>query len=149
MGLDRMDRNTDRVDPALAAHWHWHLLALAGVLIGVGGRLELIRVLGTVLPYRDQWKATGIDLIAPWLEGRLEWAAFMAPLNDHWIVLTRLLSFVLVWINSQWNNLLEVSVNIMILAAGAYLLLRTVAPALGPAWVPGGSHLRDWCWHCR
>jgi len=97
----------------------------------LGGRLALIHHLGTSLPYRDQWQCTADDLLGPWVDGRLHAGNFLAPFNDHWPVLTRLLSFGLVWLNGQWNNLLETSVNALLYAAAAWLFLATITPALG------------------
>src|SRR5512142_1617769 len=105
-----MDGHRNQIAPAGGRRGGWWLLAaLAGTLVAVGGRLELIREYGTSLPFRDQWQCTAAELLGPWVDGRLHAAAFFAPLNDHWVVLTRLLSFALVWIDGQWNNLLETS----------------------------------------
>jgi len=137
MGLDGMDRDRDQMtSPAAAAEtgrrrgW-WLLLALAGTLLMVGGRLELINDYGTSLPFRDEWKCTAADLLGPWADGRLEWKAFFAPLNDHWIVLTRLLSYGLARLNGQWNNLLETSANAVLYGAAIWLFLGATAPGLG------------------
>jgi len=120
------------VTPAAARGRAWWLLAaLAGALLALGGRLELIREFGTSLPFRDEWKSTAADLLGPWADGRLEWRAFLAPLNDHWIVLTRLLSFGLARLNGQWNNLLETTVNAVLYGAAIWLFIAAAAPALG------------------
>jgi hypothetical protein len=132
MGLDRMDGHRGQIDPAggFLRRW-WCLAALAGTLVAVGGRLELIREYGTSLPFRDQWKCTAADLLGPWVEGRLQTSAFFAPLNDHWVVLTRLLSYGLARLNGQWNNLLEISVNALIHGAAVWLFLGAISPSLG------------------
>jgi len=109
----------------------WWLLALGGALLALSGRLWLIRNYGTALPYRDEWKAVAVDLLGPWIAGTLDWRAFVAPLNDHCLVLTRAAAFALVRLNGQWNNLLETSLNALLVAAPLALVLRTVAPALG------------------
>ncbi len=109
----------------------WLLAALAGALVATGGRLELIREFGTSLPFRDEWKSTAADLLGPWADGRLDWRAFFAPLNDHWIVLTRLLSYGLARLNGQWNNLLETSVNAVLYGGAIWLFIAAAAPALG------------------
>ncbi len=109
----------------------WLLLALAGALLMVGGRLALIDAYGTSLPFRDEWKCTAADLLGPWAEGRLEGKAFFVPLNDHWVVLTRLLSYGLARANGQWNNLLETSVNALLYGAAIGLFLAAIAPGLG------------------
>src|SRR5688572_5562 len=85
--------------------------ASGGALLALAGHLELLRRVGTVLPFRDQWRLTAIDLLQPHYEGRLGLREFFEPLNDHWPVLTRLLSFGLLQVNGQWNNLVETSLN--------------------------------------
>ncbi len=109
----------------------WWLLALGGALLALAGRLWLIRNYGTALPYRDEWKAVAIDLLGPWLAGTLDWRAFVAPLNDHCLILTRSLAFLLVRLNGQWNNLLETALNALLVVPPLLLIGRTVGPALG------------------
>lgn len=105
-----------------------------GALLALAGHLDLIRVFGTVLPYRDQWQLTGAELIAPWLDGHLTLSSFFQPLNDHWPVLTRLLSFAVLRLNGQWNNLVETTLNACLLAGALVVLLRAVLPGL-TGWV--------------
>jgi hypothetical protein len=111
----------------------WGLLALGGALLALAGRLWLIHGYGTALPFRDEWKAVAVDLLGPWVASTLDWHAFITPLNDHCLVLTRSAAFALVRLNGQWNNLLEISLNALLVAAPLTLVLRTVAPALGRA----------------
>ncbi|HLP09981.1 MAG TPA: hypothetical protein VK178_17605, partial [Opitutaceae bacterium] len=111
----------------------WRLLALGAALLALAGRLCLIRGYGTALPFRDEWKAVAVDLLDPWLAGTLGWRNFVAPLNDHCLVLTRTFAFALVRLNGQWNNLLETSLNALLLVPPLALVVRTVAPALGRA----------------
>jgi len=104
--------------------------AIAGALLALAGHVALLRSFGTALPYRDQWKCTGVDILLPWAEGHLGWRNFFEPLNDHWPVLTRALSFMLVRLDGQWNNLLETSVNALLFAGAVALFLRLVLPGL-------------------
>ncbi len=104
--------------------------ALAGALFALAGHLGLIRAYGTVLPFRDQWQATGFDLLGPWANGELTLAHFFTPLNDHWPVLTRALSFFLLRLNGQWNNLVETTFNALLLAGCVALFLRLILPGL-------------------
>jgi hypothetical protein len=104
--------------------------AVGGALLALSGHLALLDRYGTVLPYRDQWKCTAVDLLGPWVNGTLSWSTFFEPLNDHWPVLTRVLSFALVRINGQWNNLLETSVNALLFSTAAVVFLLMVLPGL-------------------
>lgn len=103
---------------------------VAGTLFALAGHLGLIRAFGTVLPFRDQWQCTGVDLLGPWAAGQLTAGNFFSPLNDHWPVLTRLLSFGLLRLNGQWNNLLETTVNALLFATAVGLFLRCILPGL-------------------
>lgn len=104
--------------------------ALAGAAFALAGHLGLLRAFGTVLPYRDQWQCTAVEIIEPWINGTLGWKTFFTPLNDHWPVLTRLLSFLLLRLNGQWNNLLETTVNALLFATAIFFFLRRVLPGL-------------------
>jgi hypothetical protein len=104
--------------------------ALAGALFAVAGHVALLIAYGTVLPYRDQWQCTAFDLLAPWARGQLHFSAFWTPLNDHWPVLTRLLSYALLTLNGQWNNLLETSVNALIFGGACFVFLKNLLPGL-------------------
>ncbi|WP_221032944.1 hypothetical protein [Actomonas aquatica] len=115
--------------PATRALW---LAALGGALLALAAHLDLIAIFGTVLPYRDQWQLTGVELLGPWVDGNLTGASFLQPLNDHWPVLTRVLSFALLRLNGQWNNLVETTFNAFILAGAIAVFLRGVLPAFGP-----------------
>lgn len=108
-------------------------MAMGGALMVLAGHWELIRRFGTVLPYRDSWQLTGVELLGPWVDGTLGPGAFLQSLNDHWPVLTRLLSFGLVSLNGQWNNLLETTVNAGILALAVAVFLRTILPGMARA----------------
>lgn len=103
---------------------------LGGAFLALAGHLALIHHFGTPLAFRDQWQATAIDLLGPWSRGELSWHSFFTPLNDHWPVLTRLLSCALTFLNGQWNNLVETTFNALLFAAGVALFLRLVLPAL-------------------
>ncbi len=110
--------STDQKPHTALRPWIW-----GGALLALAGHWELIRRFGTVLPYRDPWQLTGVEILGPWVEGTLGWRDFFQPLNDHWPVLTRLFSFGLVLINDQWNNLLEITLNAVLLAVAIGVLL--------------------------
>ena len=104
--------------------------AVGGALIALAGHVALLRAFGTPLPYRDQWRCTAVDVLFPWVNDRLHAADFFTPLNDHWPVLTRALSFLLVRLNGQWNNLLEASVNALLFSAAVATFLLVILPGL-------------------
>ncbi|MEO7598695.1 MAG: hypothetical protein ABIV50_07175, partial [Opitutus sp.] len=104
--------------------------SIGGALLALAGHLALLSAYGTPLPYRDQWKCTAVDLLQPWVNGELTWRNFFEPLNDHWPVLTRALSFLLVQLNGQWSNSLETAVNALLFAACVGIFLRVILPSL-------------------
>ena len=104
------------------------------MLIAVAGHYGLIKLYGTVLPYRDSWQLTAIELLGPWVDGELSGRAFLQPLNDHWPVLTRVMSFGLVFLNGQWNNLLEVVMNAVLLVGAIGLFMAGLLRAIPTGW---------------
>jgi hypothetical protein len=124
-----MDGNRDSLKSSRQKPWLAG--ALGGAMIALGGHLELIRRFGTSLPFRDQWKCTGQDLIGRWVDGQLTWRHFFEPLNDHLPVLTRALSFAVARVNGQWNNLVEITGNALLHALAVFIFLRTILPVLG------------------
>ena len=89
-----------------------HLFAaVAGGCLAFGAKLMLIHRFGTDVPYWDEWDAVGGVLLMPWAHGNLHLADFLHPHNEHRIVFTRLVSFLLAVWNRQWDPLLEMSVN--------------------------------------
>jgi len=51
----------------------------------LAGRLALIRDFGTSLPYQDQWKFTGVDVLKPWLDGSLTLGSLFKPSTTTWM----------------------------------------------------------------
>jgi hypothetical protein len=105
-----MNLNLSR--PGIAA---W-LCALFAVV--VGAKLWLIQAYGTAIPYWDQWDEAGL-LFKPWLEGHLTWSAMFAPHNEHRIFFTRALDLFVVWLNGQWDPMLQMTINAFIHAGYA------------------------------
>jgi hypothetical protein len=101
--------------------------ALACGGLAFGAKLMLIQRNGTDVPYWDEWDAVGDVLLIPRAHNDLHAADFFIHHNEHRVVLTRLLSYLLAVWNNQWDGLLEVSVNAAIHAgfcAALVLLAR-------------------------
>jgi hypothetical protein len=98
--------------PRLAA---W-LCALFAVV--VGAKLWLIQAYATAIPYWDQWDEARL-LFKPWLEGHLTLGALFAPHNEHRIFFTRVLDLFVVWLNGQWDPMLQMTINAFIHAGYA------------------------------
>lgn len=79
-------------------------------LVVLGAKLWVIRVYGTALPYWDQWDEAKL-LFKPWLEGHSTWGAWFGPHNEHRIFFTRALDVLELWLNGQWDPLLQMVVN--------------------------------------
>jgi len=79
-------------------------------LIILGAKLWVIQLYGSGLPVLDQW--TEADrFFRPWREGRLTWHDWFAPHNEHRIFFTRLLDFLTIRLNGQWDPLLQLTLN--------------------------------------
>ena len=105
----------------------WRLTAWLGAL-GLtifGAKLWLIQSYASGLPYWDQWDEAR-RLIQPWLTGKLTWAALFEPHNEHRIFFTRVLDLAELWLNGQWDPLLQVVVNAALHAGCACGLAYTL-----------------------
>ena len=114
----------------------WSAIALRGrartcnlalqsiVLISVvlGSRLWLIASYSTPVPILDQWDSEGAQLFKPWLQGHLTLTDLFRPNNEHRMVLSRILSIILLWLNGQWDGRLEMVLSSVICCASALLL---------------------------
>jgi hypothetical protein len=97
------------------SHFTW---ATSLFLAGLGAKLGLILTQGSSLPYHDQWPGEGFDVFLPYLSGKFSLAALFQPYNEHWIIFTRALELGLLWLNGQWDSLLEMTCNAVIHCAG-------------------------------
>jgi hypothetical protein len=85
------------------------LLAFGFLIFAV--RIWVIGSFGNSTPFWDQWDGEAALLYAPWLEGKLTWAQWLAPHNEHRILLPRVLALALLELNGVWNPLLQMVVN--------------------------------------
>ncbi len=104
-----MDGQRNRVQPN---HSKLRLAAwlLALFLTALGAKLWVIQIYASAVPFWDQWDEARL-FVKPWLEGRLPWGAWFAAHNEHRILFTRLLDVLLLWLNRQWDPLLQMTVN--------------------------------------
>ena len=87
-------------------------------LVVLGAKLWVIQAYGTDIPYWDQWDEAG-NVFKPWVEGHLTWGALFAPHNEHRIFFTRVLDLFEIWLNGQWDPMLQMVVAAMIHAGYA------------------------------
>ncbi|MFI5335711.1 MAG: hypothetical protein ACHQ5A_02945 [Opitutales bacterium] len=107
--------------------WLWAggaALAILAVRLG-----EIHRYTGDVA-INDQWKIEAADLIAPWLDGTLRPWTFFLPHFEHVPVWTRLLAWLEVALTGRWDPLVQATVNSLLYAGFAALLLRWLTGAL-------------------
>lgn len=83
------------------------------LLVVLGAKLWVIQVYGTAVPYWDQWDEARL-FFKPWLEGHLTWGAWFAPHNEHRIFFTRALDVMELWLNRQWDPILQMVINAFI-----------------------------------
>ena len=97
--------------------------ALACGGLAFGAKLMLIQRYGTDIPFWDEWDAVGGVLLIPRAHSDLHAADFFVHHNEHRIVFTRLLSYVLAVCNNQWDAMLEMTVNAAIHAGVCAVLV--------------------------
>jgi len=78
---------------------------IAVCLIIVGCKFWLIASDSSPLPFLDQWKGEGAEVLRPWINGTLRITDLFAPFNEHRMVPTRLLALGLFEANAhQWDG---------------------------------------------
>ena len=114
---------------APSALWCW----AAGVsLLVLAGRLREIHLYSGDVAINDQWKIEAMDLLLPWLNGTLQPWSFIQPHFEHVPIWTRLLSWVEVALSGQWDPLLQTTVNSLLYAVFASLVIRWLGRSLRP-----------------
>jgi hypothetical protein len=101
-------------------------------LVVVGCKLWLIGSHGSPLPFLDQWKGEGAEVLRPWLKGVLGPADLVAPFNEHRIVPSRLLVLGLFELNArQWDSQVQMVAGAALHAACAFVLGAILVAGLG------------------
>lgn len=108
----------------------WQLVAVA--LIIMGCKLWLIGSYGSALPFLDQWKGEGAELLRPWMKGSLRASDLFAPFNEHRIVPSRVLVLGLFEANSrQWDSIVQMVAGAALHAGCAFVLGLLILGQLG------------------
>lgn len=108
-------------------------------LLVFAARLREIACHGGDVPYLDQWKIEGQQVLAPWLEGTFPLASLFAPHHEHIPVWTRFLAWLQGAVLGTWDPRLQMVINAGLHATWAALVagwLRRQLPALA-GWVAG------------
>jgi hypothetical protein len=124
------------MDVARQPH-RWKKAALLTALFAAvfGARLWIVDDAGSSTPFWDQWHAEGLEIFKPFLLGQLTWANLFAPLNEHRILLTRLLALGLFRADGMWDPRLEMVVNAALAAGTAAIIAHLVLLEIGDAWL--------------
>src|SRR4051812_31139517 len=108
------------------------LLALAGSLaVILGAKLLLIKLVGSDLPFWDQWDAEGLLLYKPYLTETLTISDLLGRHNEHRILFTRLMSLTVLALTGSWNPIFEMILNAMIHVLALGVLIFALEPRLG------------------
>ena len=110
-------------------------LSVALCLIMIGSRYWLIDHYGSDLSYWDQWDAEWNTLFRPYLSGTLSVNDLLAPHNEHRVLLSRLLSLGLLFINGQWDSSLQMVVNSTFYSIVGATLFYVLGKGLKPAFM--------------
>ena len=121
--------------PAAVPENRWKRAALLVALFTVvyGAKLWIVDYAGSPVPFWDQWGAEGMGLFKPFLLGQLSWQTIVTPLNEHRIILTKLLALGLFRGNGMWDPRLEMVVNATIAAGTATLVAHLILLEIGDA----------------
>jgi|GEM_PF-148953 len=112
-----------------------HFLVTLGVLFAIlGAKFYLIQRLGSDVPFWDQWDAEGANMYIPSAEGTLHASHFFSPHNEHRILYTRVLAYLLLKLNGQWDARLQTTVNAVLHVAAIGLLLLILRRNLSKGW---------------
>jgi len=111
------------------ASWCW---ALSGAGLVLAARLLEIHGHTGDLPTNDQWKIEAADIIAPWLDGTLRPADFLAPHFEHVPAWTRLLAWLQVVLTGRWDPFLQTTVNALCYAGFIALVVHWITRHLRP-----------------
>lgn len=107
----------------------WQLVALALVIVGC--KLWLIASYSSPLPFLDQWKGEGAEVLRPWVKGELHAGHLFAPFNEHRNVPSRVLLLGLFEANArQWDAQV-----LMVAGAVLHALCAAVLGAVLVGWL--------------
>jgi len=112
------------------AGWLW---ATGAATLVVAARWREIELHSGEIPFLDQWLVEARQIIIPWLDGKLTFAAFFQPHHEHWPVWTRLIVWLETALWGQWNNQLQATLNAVLMGSFVGLFaawLRRTLPLL-------------------
>ncbi len=130
--------NTAHIAPASSNPRPLPIWALLGVvLIIVGCKLWLVASFSSPLPFLDQWKGEGKELVQPWLHGQFQPSDTFKPFNEHRILPSRLLVLGLFQANAgQWDAQVQMIAGVALHAACAFVLGAVLWPWFGSRRAP-------------
>jgi hypothetical protein len=109
--------------------WFRFLLCCGAGIFGV--RAFIVERFGASIPQVDEWQATGQEILLPWRNGSLGFAAlFEAHNGDHRIVATRLWEIFWYAVNGAWDPKLIMITKAAVFAAAATVFIHLLAGAL-------------------
>ncbi|WP_156414236.1 hypothetical protein [Bordetella sp. N] len=114
-----------------SAYWAGVLALFAVFCLIVSVRWWLIGRYGSSVPFWDQWDAEAAILYPSYVSGHLTWATLLSAHNEHRILTTRLLALGLFALNGNWNPVLEMTANAVVLATALVLLTAFLTRTLG------------------
>lgn len=98
-------------------------IGLGAFLIVLGCRLYFIGEFGVDVPYWDQWNDE-VEIYRAFLNGSLTIERLFAPHNEHRILITRLFSIFLFWINAGWSPIFSMAAQAFIPSALTGLFVK-------------------------
>jgi hypothetical protein len=108
--------------------------AFACFLFGL--KLWVIHTFGNATPSWDQWDSEWDNLYRPYLNGTLTWQDLFILVNEHRILLTRLLNLAELELNGIWNPLLQMVINAGIHIAVILFIVSRLTVIIGRKHLP-------------
>jgi hypothetical protein len=109
-------------------------VAFASLVFGL--KLWVIHLFGNATPYWDQWDSEWDNLYKPYLEGTLVWKDLFILVNEHRVLMTRLLNLVELEINGLWNPLFQMVINAGLHIGVIIFLVNRLALVIGRKYGP-------------
>jgi len=109
--------------------YQWIIVGTRCFLVLFAAKLLLIARYGDPTPHSDEWAGDGLNFLIPLLHGRWAWRIWVAPHNEHRILLTRLVIWVILKASGRWDLIAQVELNAALHAISLVLIAFMLADA--------------------
>ena len=125
--------------PIIVELHRWRLAFILTFLVIVCARWAGIEAWASDTPFADEWDAEGVFLYPKLADGTLSAADFFHPANEHHIIFTHLLNSLLLYINGQWDPIVQMMASSSIMAFVYAFLAYQISKRSPPILACGGT----------